>query len=278
MKILITGANGQLGQEFCNLKTNHRIFGFTKDMLNILDEKNKIKEHLKLLNIDCVIHCAAYTKVDMAEKEKDEAININYFGTKNVAEVCEELKIKFCYVSTDYVFDGFKEIKLSERYIENPINHYGFTKLAGEKITKTVCSKYFIVRTSWVFGKYGNNFVKTILNKTKNSELKELRVVNDQIGSPTYTKDLAYFLLDLVSTEDYGLYHRSNRGPCSWFDFTKEILFQSNLNYEIIPIDTISLNLPAARPKYSYLETDKKNIYELRNWKNALSDFLEEIK
>ncbi|NBW12775.1 MAG: dTDP-4-dehydrorhamnose reductase [Caulobacteraceae bacterium] len=278
MKILITGSNGQLGQEICKLKTQHEIIGAPKNEFNILTETKKIKDYLESYKFDGVIHCAAYTKVDTAESNKDECLQINYIGTKNIAKICENLKIKFCFLSTDYVFNGLENQILTENYFTNPINYYGFTKLLGENATIENCSKFFIVRTSWVFGKYGNNFVKTILNKAKNFPSKELQVVNDQIGSPTYTKDLAYFLLDLISTEDYGVYHRSNRGKCSWFDFANEILNKSKIESKIIPIKTDLLKFAAARPRYSYLETNKTNIYELREWKSALNDFLEEIK
>jgi dTDP-4-dehydrorhamnose reductase len=187
----------------------------------------------------------------------------------------EAVGAKICYISTDYVFDGESATPYSEKQLTNPKSVYGKSKLAGENYVKSLSSKYFIVRTSWVFGFHGNNFVKTMLRLSE--ENTSLKVVNDQIGSPTYTLDLSIFIRHLVMTEDYGVYHATNTGECSWFEFANEIFKQSNISIDLVPCSTEHLSRPAPRPKYSVLKHEEileKNMPELRSWREALSDFL----
>lgn len=209
---------------------------------------------------------------------KKAAFKVNAEGTKYLAQFAEVVGAKFCYVSTDYVFDGTKETPYKAGDQTNPQTVYGKSKLVGEQYTQEYCSKSYIVRTSWVFGLYGNNFVKTMLRLAE--ENKELGIVHDQVGSPTYTTDLARFIISLVQTDKYGLYHGSNSGVCSWYEFAKEIFKQSNIEILVNPLKTEDFPRPAARPKYSVLDKgmiEENGFESFQNWKEALKDFLKKL-
>lgn len=279
MKVLVTGAKGQLGQDvLCLLESQSwEVFGFGREELDITDER-QVCEKVLSVKPNIIIHTAAYTQVDQAESDKEAAFKVNAEGTKYLAQAAEAVGAKFCYVSTDYVFDGTKNEPYKTDDQTNPQTVYGKSKLAGEQYTREYCSKYFIVRTSWVFGLYGNNFVKTMLRLA--DEKSELGVVSDQFGSPTYTTDLARFIIELVETSKYGIYHASNSGICSWYEFAKEIFRQSNKNVNVNAISTAEFQRPAQRPAYSVLEQKKiveQGLIMLPNWKEALGRYLSQM-
>ncbi|EKS7867969.1 dTDP-4-dehydrorhamnose reductase [Bacillus cereus] len=279
MKVLVTGAKGQLGQDVVSLlkEQTWEVFGFGREELNITDEK-QVSEKVLLIQPDIIIHTAAYTQVDQAESDEESAFKVNAEGTKYLAQAAEAVGAKFCYVSTDYVFDGTKDTPYKPDDQTNPQTVYGKSKLVGEQYTQEYCSKSYIVRTSWVFGLYGNNFVKTMLRLAE--ENKELGIVHDQVGSPTYTTDLARFIISLVQTDKYGVYHGSNSGVCSWYEFAKEIFKQSNIEIVVNPLKTGDFPRPAARPKYSVLDKgmiEENGFESLQNWKEALKDFLKKL-
>ncbi|HDR8158386.1 TPA: dTDP-4-dehydrorhamnose reductase [Bacillus cereus] len=279
MKVLVTGAKGQLGQDVVSLlkEQTWEVLGFGREELNITDEK-QVSEKVLLIQPDIIIHTAAYTQVDQAESDEESAFKVNAEGTKYLAQAAEAVGAKFCYVSTDYVFDGTKDTPYKPDDQTNPQTVYGKSKLVGEQYTQEYCSKSYIVRTSWVFGLYGNNFVKTMLRLAE--ENKELGIVHDQVGSPTYTTDLARFIISLVQTDKYGVYHGSNSGVCSWYEFAKEIFKQSNIEIVVNPLKTEDFPRPAARPKYSVLDKgmiEENGFESLQNWKEALKDFLKKL-
>ncbi|MBP3967004.1 dTDP-4-dehydrorhamnose reductase [Paenibacillus lignilyticus] len=279
MKILVTGANGQLGKELVqlNVRPGIHILGYGRDNFDITNSE-QCADVVKAYRPDVIIHCAAYTAVDKAESDADEAYRINAWGTRNVAMAAKACGAKLCYISTDYVFDG----KGNEPYeIEEPTNPqtvYGQTKLAGELEVAAQLDRYYIVRTSWVYGKYGNNFVRTILKLA--SERDRLKVVRDQIGSPTYTLDLAVFLIELVQTDKYGVYHASNTGSCSWFEFAQEIVRSrdgANATITLEPCSTAEFPRPAARPAYSVMShaaIERAGLQDLRPWREALAHYM----
>jgi dTDP-4-dehydrorhamnose reductase len=277
LTVLVTGANGQLGQELVHLHTDEsiRIIGYGRDALDITDMAS-CRRILQEQRPDAVIHCAAYTAVDQAESEPDEAYRINAAGTRNVAVAAEEIGARFCYISTDYVFDGYGSAPYSEYDRTEPKTVYGKSKWAGEQLAQTLCSRYYIVRTSWVYGQYGNNFVKTMLKL--GSERDRLKVVSDQLGSPTYTLDLAKFLLTLVQTDSYGIYHASNTGVCSWFEFAQAIFEESGMAVTVEPCTTADFPRPAPRPAYSVMDQRAirySGLEPLRPWRDALQHYLQ---
>ncbi|WP_248928720.1 dTDP-4-dehydrorhamnose reductase [Paenibacillus hamazuiensis] len=277
MKILITGAAGQLGKElsiYLNSQQKLEVFAFGKENLNIINF-SLVDDLVQKIRPDVIIHSAAYTKVDQAEIDKDTAYEVNAYGTRNICVAAEKVSAKLIYISTDYVFDGTSSIAYNEFDRTNPINVYGKSKKAGEDIVQSLVSRYFIVRTSWVYGFYGNNFVNTMLNLAK--EKDEIKVVNDQHGAPTYTLDLARFIYTLLKTELYGIYHATNSGYCSWFEFANTIFSITNTNTKILPCSTEDFPRPASRPKYSVLDHMSirlNNFEDLRHWKDALKDYL----
>lgn len=293
MKIFVTGAGGQLGNDVLNelTKRGHDAVGTTKETLDITDS-DAVSRCLRETSPDAVIHCAAWTAVDAAEEEENRArVNfINGAGTKNIAEICKELDIKMMYISTDYVFDGQGTSPWQPDCRDyNPLNVYGQSKLAGELAVSETLEKYFIVRIAWAFGIHGNNFVKTMLNLGKKYDT--IRVVSDQIGTPTYTFDLARLLVDMIETDKYGYYHATNEGGyISWYDFTKEIFKtaaemghgeyrEENLN--VIPVTTAQYGASkAARPFNSRLDRNKlveNGFTPLPTWQDALKRYLAEI-
>ena len=285
MKVLVTGVKGQLGYDVVNelTKRGHKAIGVDIKEMDITD-KNSVKTVIEDVNPDAVIHCAAWTAVDLAEDDDkvDIGRKVNAGGTRNIAEVCKKLDCKMIYISTDYVFDGQgTEPWQADCKDYKPLNVYGQTKLEGEIAVAELLEKYFIVRIAWVFGVNGNNFIKTMLNVGKKYE--RLTVVNDQIGTPTYTYDLARLLVDMSESEKYGYYHATNEGGyISWYDFTKEIYRQAGYTTEVLPVTTAEYGLSkAARPFNSRLEKSKlveAGFKPLPTWQDALSRYLKEIE
>jgi dTDP-4-dehydrorhamnose reductase len=274
MKILVTGGKGQLGRAFGAIKSPfYDIYCLDKDELDFT-KIYEVQKTIDEIKPSIVIHAGAYTNVEMAGENILEAIKINVTGTRNIAEVCEWNNIKMVYISTDYVFDGKKTIPYVEADIPDPLNVYGMTKLHGEEVVQEVCKKHYIVRTSWMFGE-GKNFVQAIINLTK--EQDNVKIICDQVGNPTYAPDLAKAILELIETDIYGIYHITNSGACSWYEYAKKITDVLNIDTKIIPIKTEEFNQIAVRPKYSVLDNNKFNSlvrYELRNWQDALNDYL----
>lgn len=312
MKILVTGVAGQLGHDVMNELAKRGMEGVGSDIADTysgaedetavtampyvpidLTDGEAVEARIIFEQPDAVIHCAAWTAVDAAEEEENQykVRGINFGGTKNIAKVCEKLDIPMMYISTDYVFDGqgtepwkpdCKEYK--------PLNVYGSSKLAGEQVVANNLDKFFIVRIAWVFGKNGKNFIKTMLNVGKNHD--QIKVVNDQIGTPTYTYDLARLLVDMIQTDKYGYYHATNEGGyISWYDFTKEIFHQavelghteySEEKLKVIPVTTEEYGVSkAARPFNSRLDKSKltaNGFKPLPVWQDALKRYLQEIE
>lgn len=276
MKIFVLGGKGQLGKEFEEyLRKRDEVYIFSHSELDILNLKG-LMEKLYEIKPDLVINCAAYTKVDKAEEEIDECFKTNVIGAKNVSYASYKVKAKVVYFSTDYVFDGEKNTPYREIDRPNPISIYGRTKLLGEEYTRTHNPDHLILRISWLYGINGNNFVKTIIKK--GIEEKRLRIVKDQIGSPTYTLDVVKQTLRLIEEDRVGTYHSSNQGEVSWYEFSKKIFEILNINnVEITPIKTEEYPAKAKRPKYSVLENYYLNLEGLnmmRDWESALKDFL----
>ena len=274
--ILVTGTTGQLGSDVVKelLKRGYSTLSPNRSELNLCSEDN-IRNYILNSNCEAIVHCAAYTQVDKAEDEKDLCIKINATATKHIAKCAKILDIPMIYISTDYVFDGTKDGKYTENDETNPINIYGESKLAGEKYVQEILDKYYIVRTSWVFNINGKNFIETMLRLSKANN--QLSIVNDQIGSPTYTKDLSRLLVDMLETSKYGLYHATNEGYCSWYEFANTIFKLANINIDIKAINSNEYASRAKRPMNSKLSKDKLIEYgfkPLPHWEDALKDYL----
>lgn len=274
--ILVTGSTGQLGSDVVKelLKRGYSTLSPNRSELNLCSEDN-IRNYILNSNCEAIVHCAAYTQVDKAEDEKDLCIKINATATKHIAKCAKILDIPMIYISTDYVFDGTKDGEYTENDETNPINIYGESKLAGEKYVQEILDKYYIVRTSWVFNINGKNFIETMLRLSKANN--QLSIVNDQIGSPTYTKDLSRLLVDMLETSKYGLYHATNEGYCSWYEFANTIFKLANINIDIRAINSNEYASRAKRPLNSKLSKDKLIEYgfkPLPNWEDALKDYL----
>lgn len=303
MKVFVTGVAGQLGHDVINELAKRGIEGIGSDLAETyggiqdgsavtrapyramdITDKASVERTLGEIHPDVVIHCAAWTAVDLAEdsdkREKVRAINAG--GTRNIAEVCKRIDAKMVYISTDYVFDGKGTAPWEpDCKAYKPLNVYGETKLEGELAVSGILEKYFIVRIAWVFGLNGKNFIRTMLNVAKTHDT--VRVVNDQIGTPTYTFDLSRLLVDMVETEKYGYYHATNEGGfISWYDFTREIYRQAGLPTRVIPVSTAEYGISkAARPFNSRLSKEKlvqMGFDPLPTWQDALSRFLKEMK
>ncbi|MCL6598831.1 MAG: dTDP-4-dehydrorhamnose reductase [Alicyclobacillus macrosporangiidus] len=278
MRIVVAGANGQLGQDLVRrFSTTHEVHGFGRSELDVTN-LGQAMEVLRQVRPDVVINAAAYTAVDRAETEVDHAYAVNAFGARNLAMAAEKFGAKYCYISTDYVFDGQRRTPYREYDPTNPLSVYGKSKRAGEELVTSFSTRYFIIRTSWLYGLYGANFVKTMLKLGK--EGKRLTVVDDQIGSPTYTVDLANFLEELIQTDKYGLYHASNAGSCSWYQFAKAIFEEVGIGADLHPCSTEEFPRPAPRPPYSvmdHLSIRINGFKELRPWREALQAFLREL-
>lgn len=269
MKILVTGAKGMLGQDLCPILEDEDYEIVETDINNLdITDRNQVETMLKQEKPDYVIHCAGYTNVDKAEEDLETARKINKDGTKNIAEVCKEIDATLIYISTDYVFDGKKGSPYIPEDEANPINNYGLTKLEGEKAVQETCEKYYIARTSWLYGHHGKNFVETMISIKDNPVVK---VVNDQIGCPTWTVELCDGILGLIQEEpEYGIYHICGSGKTSWHDFAKEIYNKLGCNVNLEPCKTEDFPRPANRPVFSAMDNSKV----CRNWKLALQDYL----
>lgn len=276
MKVLVTGANGQLGYDIVNelQKQNIECYGATRNDFDLVDFQATEQFIINYMP-DVVIHCAAYTAVDKAEDEQGLCYLVNASATENIAEICKKINAKMLYISTDYVFDGTKEGFYEVDDIPNPINIYGKTKFLGEQAVQRILDKYFIVRISWVFGEHGNNFVKNMLKLGK--ERKELNVVADQYGSPTYTVDLAQLLVEMIKTDKYGIYHATNNGVCSWAEFAEEIFKIAKLDVKVNHITTDEYPTRAKRPMNSRLSKNSLKIngfIVLKNWKIVIEEYI----
>ena len=277
--ILVTGITGQLGYDVVKEleRRGEKVIGTTRKEINLMTEdgaKNFILEKKP----DAVIHCAAYTAVDKAESEAETALTVNGLGTRWIAVACREIGAKMLYISTDYVFGGDGRTPYEIDSEKAPINTYGRSKLLGEDAVMAMVKNSFVVRTSWVFGANGKNFVKTMLNLADKN--KKLRIVDDQVGSPTYTPDLAKLLVDMIHTEKFGVYHATNEGFCSWAEFAKEIFKQAGKKVEVEPIETVDYPTPAKRPFNSRLSKkslDDAGFERLPTWQDALKRFLAEL-
>lgn len=277
MKILITGANGQLGlelQQQLDQDTNkYKVIPTDYKTLDITN-LNQVKAELLLEKPDVVINCAAHTAVDKCEEDIENAYKINAIGPKNLAIGCEEIGAKLVQVSTDYVFSGDNPGARREDDVTGPQSIYGTSKLLGEEYVKTFCKKHFIVRTAWLYGE-GNNFVRTMLKLAETH--KELNVVGDQFGSPTSTRDLAKAIIALIDTEYYGTFHGTCEGECSWYDFACKIFELKEIDVKVNKVTSEEFVRPAKRPKFSVLDNFMLKLYGLnsfRNWEEALEEYL----
>ena len=275
--ILVTGSNGQLGFDVIKELQKRKLeyVGSVRSDFDITSY-DEVEGYILNLKPECIIHCAAYTAVDKAEDEKEICYKINVLGTENIAKVCKKVNAKIIYISSDYVFDGSGNMPHQINEAANPLSVYGKSKYKGELKVKEYLDKYFIVRTSWVFGTNGNNFVKTMLRL--GNERSSINVVSDQIGSPTYTVDLAKLLCDMALSEKYGTYHGTNEGFCSWAQFAEKIMKIANLDCKINYIKTEEYKTKAVRPLNSRLS--KENILEngfemLPCWEYSLNLFLQ---
>ena len=296
MKILITGSNGQLGNELQKIVStgkaeigavseeikNAEVFAMDVDILDITNLE-QVKKVLNEVKPDVVINCAAATNVDGCEANQDLAFKINSLGPRNLAMVAEELGAKIVQVSTDYVFSGVGEAPLKECDLVAPVSVYGKTKLLGEEFVRDFSTKYYIVRTAWLYGYVGHNFVYTMMKLGK--ERDTLSVVNDQLGNPTHANDLAYHIFKLIQTEEYGVYHCTGKGECSWYNFASEIMKLSGRNCTVNPCTSEEYKSmypnSADRPAYSSLDNMMLRCTigdEMRNWKDALKTFMDNVE
>lgn len=286
MKILVTGSHGQLGSELKLLSALYKTFDFTFIDVEEVDltKAEAIRNYFSDKNFEFLIHCAAYTAVDKAEEESQLAFAINADAVKTLAEICAEKKIRMIYISTDYVFDGEANQPLAETAQPNPVSVYGKSKLAGENHVLSILSNAFIIRTAWVYSAFGKNFVKSIRHLA--SQRESLGVVCDQIGTPTYAYDLASAILQIVdalaqgSPAEPGIYHYSNEGVTSWYDFAYFLVGESKLNCKVQPISTAQYKTAAARPKFSLLDKSKiKATFALQipHWSESLKICIEKL-
>lgn len=280
MKVLVTGVKGQLGYDVVNelTKRGHEAVGVDVDEMDITDGE-ACRQVITEANPDAVIHCAAYTAVDAAEDNVDLCRRVNADGTRNIALVCRDLDIKMVYISTDYVFDGQGTRPWEPDDARDPLNVYGVTKCEGEMAVEELVKKFFIVRIAWVFGVNGKNFIRTMLRLGE--ERGAVSVVDDQIGSPTYTYDLARLLVDMTESEHYGRYHATNEGFCSWYEFACEIFKQAGMaEVKVTSVDSSQFPAKAKRPMNSRMDKSKlaANGFEpLPAWQDALNRYLKEI-
>lgn len=292
MHILITGVNGQLGQELVRvLKSgqtelgsvpepfkNCRVAGIDIDDLDITDLP-AVKGFIRSGGYDVIINCAAYTNVNKCETDRDTAFKANALGPRNLAIAAQEIDAKLVHVSTDYVFPGDGYVPYIEGDVPFPHSMYGRTKLLGEQYVRDFCSRYFIVRTAWLYGYKGNNFVKTIMKNAR--EKGELKVVSDQRGNPTNAADLAHHLLKAAASEQYGIYHCTGNGECSWYDFACRIVEYAGISCKVSPCTTDEYPTPAKRPAYSSLDNMMLRCTvgdEMRQWEQALKYFIDHLQ
>ena len=280
MKVLVTGTKGQLGYDVVNEleKRGHTAVAVDIEEMDITDAVS-VERVITEAEVEAVIHCAAYTAVDAAEDNVEICRRVNAEGTKNIAKVCKKLDLKMIYISTDYVFDGEGERPWEPDDERHPLNVYGQTKYEGELAVEKYLEKYFIVRIAWVFGVNGKNFIKTMLKLSETHE--ELNVVDDQVGSPTYTYDLAVLLVDMVESDKYGRYHATNEGLCTWYEFAKEIFRQAGVEVKVNPVTSDMFPAKAKRPKNSGMSKEKldaNGFHRLPTWQDALERYLSEIR
>lgn len=280
MKLLVTGVKGQLGYDVCKVLSARGIEHRGVDIEDFdITNVQATHDYIAAYRPDGVIHCSAWTAVDRAEDELEKVRAVNAEGSRNIASVCKEIGAKLVYISTDYVFPG-----TGERFYEpddptGPLGAYGVTKLEGEQAVQALLERYFIVRVSWVFGKNGNNFVRTMLRLAETKS--ELNVVCDQIGSPTYTADLAPLLCDMVVTDKYGIYHATNEGICSWAEFAEEIFRLAGKDVKVNPVPTSEYPTRAARPlnsRMSKAKLEEMGFSRLPDWHDALARYLRELE
>lgn len=279
MKILITGSNGMLGHDLREvLKDNHDLVLTTSKTLDITDKK-QVMDFIGDSKPDIVINSAAYTDVDGCEENRDLAYAVNGEGVRNLALACREVDCALLHISTDYVFDGTARDPIAEDGEIGPISVYGKSKLEGEKAILEILDKYFIVRTAWLYGINGRNFPKTMLELAENHS--EITVVYDEVGTPTYTPDLAYGISQLIETDKYGVYHLTNSGSCSWCEFSRLIFEIADKDVKVIPVTASEFARPAPRPSYSVLENKNwidNGFKPLRDYKEAIKEYIELIK
>ena len=274
-KILVTGGNGQLATCLKDIEPesqDHEFIYTDYEELDITDFHH-LRTYFKEHSVQWCVNCAAYTAVDKAENDKDKATKINVRGAENLANVCNEFRVKLIHISTDFVFDGTSSTPYTEIDAPNPLSVYGHTKLDGELSVKQHCAEHFILRTSWLYSEHGHNFMKTMLSLAETRE--KINVVVDQIGTPTYAGDLAELIVKIISTdsENYGLYHYSNEGVASWYDFAKVIFDMSQIDLKVYPISTTDYPTPAARPKFSIMDKRlTKNTFksDIPYWQESL--------
>lgn len=292
MKILITGGKGQLGTELFTCLENKKteigipsiltekndVTSIDVDVLDITD-LNQVEDYFKKHKFDCIINCAAYTNVDKCEEDLETAFKVNAIGPRNLAIAAEKIGAKLIHISTDYIFSGEGTQPFVEWDNPAPQSIYGKTKALGERYVSEFCSRYFIIRTAWLYGYYGNNFVKTIMRVAK--EQGEIKVVDDQRGNPTNAADLAHHILKLAVTEEYGIYHGTGTGECSWYDFAVKIVEFAKINAKVKPCTTEEFPRPAKRPAYSSLENMMFKVTvgdDFRQWEVALKYFIENLE
>jgi dTDP-4-dehydrorhamnose reductase len=273
MKVVLTGASGMLGHDLQIAFKDTEVAGFSSASLDVT-KLDAVVERIRNAGPDIVIHAAAFTNVDRCESEPEKAYLVNGIGTRNVAMACEEAGCPVVYISSDYVFNGRKASPYNEWDDPNPVNTYGLSKLMGERFVSTLTNRFYIVRTSWLYGREGKNFVDTIIRLL--SEKERIEVVNDQVGCPTYTLDLARKVRELIG-KGYGIYHVTNTGTCSWFDFAVAIAAKKGISKNIVPVTSLQFKRPAERPASSVLGNTMlrlEGIGELRNWEEALGEYL----
>ncbi len=283
-KVLVTGANGQLGSEIaCLAKESGVEFFFADSQLLDITDVAQVQQIFSKNHFDIVVNCAAYTAVDKAESAQTACYAINETGAKNLAEACAQNNSFLVHVSTDFVFDGTTPMLLNEEDAVNPLNVYGASKLAGERAIATATNRYIVIRTSWLYSSFGTNFVKTILRLC--AEKPSLNIIADQIGTPTYAADLAQLIVQLIKTDELqpytGVYHFSNEGVASWYDFAISIRDLAGLETPILPIETYQYPTPAIRPKFSVM--NKKKVKEtfgfsIPYWRDSLDVCIKKIK
>lgn len=279
MRVLVTGVKGQLGYHVVEEleKRGHAAVGVDIDEMDITDAE-QTRRVITGAQAEAVVHCAAYTAVDAAEEHVELCRKVNVDGTGNIAKVCGELGLKMVYISTDYVFNGEGLRPWEPEDEAEPLNVYGQAKYDGEVQVRNYVDKYFIVRTAWVFGEHGHNFINTMLRLGR--ERGKVSVVNDQIGSPTYTRDLAMLLVDMIETEKYGIYHATNEGYCSWYEFAVEIFRQAGMEVQVSPQTSDEFQAKAKRPHNSRMDKAKletSGFRRLPSWQDALRRYLEHV-
>lgn len=280
MRILVTGVKGQLGHDVVHEleARGHEAIGVDIEEMDVTDPAS-VQRVVTEAGVEAVIHCAAYTAVDAAEDNVDLCRKVNAEGTRYIARICKALNIKMMYISTDYVFNGQGTRPWEPDDEREPLNVYGQTKCEGELAVEEILDQYFIVRIAWVFGVNGKNFIKTMLNLGKTRDA--LTVVDDQVGSPTYTYDLARLLVDMIETDQYGRYHATNEGVCSWYEFASEIFRQAGIQVQVAPVDSSAYPAKAKRPMNSRMSKDRldeKGFTRLPSWQDALGRYLQEIE